>query len=77
VAKKIIDLAIRTLSAQGWSVIVSLPLAIGEDQNFVSTVCRTCPAKWNRANERWSGWVLEKLDQAGAGLYFDGAPGPC
>jgi hypothetical protein len=77
VAKKIIDFAIRTLSVQERSVVVSLPLAVGEDQNFVSTVCRTCPAKWNRANARWSGWVLEKLDQAGAGLYFDGAPEPC
>jgi hypothetical protein len=43
VAKKIIDFAIRTLSEQGRSVVVSLPLTIGKDQNFMSTVFRTCP----------------------------------
>jgi len=67
VAKKIIDFAIRTLSAQERSVVVSLPLAVGEDQNFVSTVCRSCPAKWNRVNAPWSGWILEKLDQQAPG----------
>jgi hypothetical protein len=77
VAKKIIDFAVRTLSAPERSVVVSLPLAVGKDQNFAPTVCRTCPAKWNRANAPWSGWILEKLDWAGAGWYFNGAPASC
>jgi hypothetical protein len=68
VAKKIIDFESRTLSAQERLVVVSLPLAVGEDQNFVSAACRTCSAKGNRANPPWSGWILEKLDQAGTGL---------
>ena len=76
-AKKIIDFAIRTLSAQERLVVVSIPLAVDEDQNFVSAACRMCPAKGNQANPPWSSWILEKLDRAGAVWYFDGAPAPC
>jgi len=76
VAKKIIDFESPTLSAQERLVMVSIPLAVGEGQNFVSAACRVCPVKGNRPNPSWSGWILEKLDRAGAVWYFDGAPAP-